>query len=213
MKSSASQSPDQAARASPKRKLILDAAMRLFLDEPYKGVSMDAVAAAAGVSKVTIYAHFNDKEQLFVAAMSQGCLELFETAKLDAELSGDLKSTLARLGAGFVMMITSDEVNALHSVMITEGASHPELPRLFYEAAVQRTTGELADILANEAELGRIDCADPWATAVMFLAAVQGQFVYRQQLGGDRGTQAEIETFAHQCAELFIRGFSSQKNR
>lgn len=98
---------DPGARASPKRKAILEAAKRLFLEEPFERVSMDAVAAAAQVSKVTIYAHFENKEQLFVAAMSQGCLELFETAKLDAAGSGDLRTTLARLGAGFVFMITS----------------------------------------------------------------------------------------------------------
>lgn len=211
MKNEILQRTNPAARGSPKRQAILEAAKRLFLDEPFERVSMDAVAAAAHVSKATIYAHFSDKEQLFVAAMSQGCLALFETAKLDVAGTGDLRATLARLGAGFVAMITSDEVTALHGVMIAHGASRPELPKLFYEAAVQRTTRDLADIFAGEAEKGRIVCSDPQATAVMFLAAVQGQFVYRQQLGRARGTHDEITTFAGQCADLFVRALSAAK--
>ncbi len=209
MKRGISPGPDLAARGSPKRQAILEAAKRLFLEEPFNRVSMDAVAAAAQVSKVTIYAHFAHKEELFVAAMSQGCLALFETAKLDAEGSGDLQSTLARLGAGFVSMITSEEVTALHGVMITEGATRPELPQLFYEAVVRRTTGVLADIFRSEADKGRIACADPWATAVMFLAAVQGEFVYRQQLGRDTGTPDEIAAYARQCAALFVQALSA----
>ncbi|MDX2235090.1 MAG: TetR/AcrR family transcriptional regulator [Hyphomonadaceae bacterium] len=211
MKRGISSGADPAARSSPKRQAILEAAKRLFLEEPFDRVSMDAVAAAAQVSKVTIYAHFADKEELFVAAMSQGCLDLFETAKLDAAGEGDLRATLARLGAGFVTTITSDEVTALHGVMITEGATRPQLPKLFYEAVVQRSTAVLADIFAAEAAKGRLACADPAATAVMFLAAVQGDFVYRQQLGRAPGTPAEIAALADQCADLFVRALAKPK--
>src|SRR5579864_56649 len=44
---------------------IREAAARLFLDHGYQGTSMDDIAAAAGVSKQTIYTHFSSKEQLF----------------------------------------------------------------------------------------------------------------------------------------------------
>ena len=45
--------------------LILDAARRLFLEHGYAVTSMDVVAQLAGVSKATVYARFESKEQLF----------------------------------------------------------------------------------------------------------------------------------------------------
>ncbi len=45
-----------------KRASILEAAKRLFIEQGYLGVSMDQIAAAAGVSKLTVYSHFGDKE-------------------------------------------------------------------------------------------------------------------------------------------------------
>ena len=52
-----------------KRKAILEAAETLFLRNGYDGSSMDAIAAEAGVSKLTVYSHFTDKETLFAFAV------------------------------------------------------------------------------------------------------------------------------------------------
>jgi TetR/AcrR family transcriptional regulator, regulator of autoinduction and epiphytic fitness len=48
--------------------------MQEFLARGYAAASMDRVAAAAGVSKATVYSHFSDKETLFISlveAMAQ----------------------------------------------------------------------------------------------------------------------------------------------
>ena len=52
-----------------KRAAVLEAAKALFLARGYDGTSMDAVAQAAGVSKLTVYSHFQDKDTLFVEAV------------------------------------------------------------------------------------------------------------------------------------------------
>ena len=57
-------SPDKAAA-------ILAGGMQEFLAHGFAGTSMDRVAAAGGVSKATVYSHFQDKEGLFVALIEQ----------------------------------------------------------------------------------------------------------------------------------------------
>ncbi len=47
---------------------IVDAAARLFGKEGYNGASMNAVAAAAGVSKGLLHYHFRSKEHLLIEA-------------------------------------------------------------------------------------------------------------------------------------------------
>src|SRR5690606_2086124 len=59
-----------------KRAAILDAAKTLFPERGYEGTSMDAIAQAAGVSKLTVYSHFQDKDTLFVEAVKAKCEEL-----------------------------------------------------------------------------------------------------------------------------------------
>ena len=51
--------------ASPKRTAIVAAATELFTQSGYGAVSMDAIAAKAGVSKRTVYSHFPGKDVLF----------------------------------------------------------------------------------------------------------------------------------------------------
>ncbi|OEF97161.1 TetR/AcrR family transcriptional regulator [Desulfuribacillus alkaliarsenatis] len=45
---------------------LLQKAEELFIKRGYKNVSIDEIAAYAGISKVTIYKHFDSKEALFI---------------------------------------------------------------------------------------------------------------------------------------------------
>ena len=72
--------------AGPKARAILDAAGALFLDEGYPAVSMDAVARRAGVSKATLYAHFESKEALFAAIVAAGCQRMTAEAEALADV-------------------------------------------------------------------------------------------------------------------------------
>lgn len=55
---------------SKKRKIILDAAIQIFSQYGFDASSMDKIAETAGVSKITIYKHFQNKEILFQEIVS-----------------------------------------------------------------------------------------------------------------------------------------------
>lgn len=66
---------------APTRERIVAAANKLFYAEGIRGVSVDAVAAKAGVTKRTLYYHFRSKDDLiaaYLAARDQPNLELFK---------------------------------------------------------------------------------------------------------------------------------------
>lgn len=70
-----------AQQSSPTRERIVSAASRLFYGEGIGRVSMDAVAAAAGVTKRTLYYHFRSKDDLVAAYLDgrdQPSLALFQ---------------------------------------------------------------------------------------------------------------------------------------
>src|SRR5690349_21460422 len=54
-----------------RRKLIVEAAGRLFGEHGYEGARLDAVAAAAGVTKPVLYRHFADKTALYLALLER----------------------------------------------------------------------------------------------------------------------------------------------
>jgi AcrR family transcriptional regulator len=68
-----------------RRQEILDAVLRCFVRTGYNGTSMDDVVAESGLSKGTLYWHFKNKRDLFMAAfdhvmnqMMEPFMQLFE---------------------------------------------------------------------------------------------------------------------------------------
>ena len=54
-----------------KRANILNSAIHVFSEKGFDGASMDKIAEKANVSKITIYKHFQNKESLFLAIVSE----------------------------------------------------------------------------------------------------------------------------------------------
>jgi AcrR family transcriptional regulator len=63
--------PQERADAARNRAAVLDAAQRLFREHGVDAVSMDAIAAAAGVGKGTLFRRFGDKAGLGVALLDE----------------------------------------------------------------------------------------------------------------------------------------------
>src|SRR5947209_13506372 len=77
-----------ARSAIPTRERIISAANALFYNDGIRGVSVDAVAAKAGLTKRTLYYHFKSKDDLvaaYLAARDQTSLALFRRWFTEAE--------------------------------------------------------------------------------------------------------------------------------
>jgi len=61
----------QDERRARTRRLLLDAARRGFAERGYEGASLDAIAAAASLSKGAVYAHFPTKQDLYLAVVEE----------------------------------------------------------------------------------------------------------------------------------------------
>ncbi|GGU44617.1 TetR/AcrR family transcriptional regulator [Streptomyces coeruleorubidus] len=82
------------ADAERSRAAILDAAVRLLRQRPDAG--MEAIAAAAGVTRQTVYAHFSSRDALLVAAVdriTEDAVAAMDAAALD---EGPARAALLR---------------------------------------------------------------------------------------------------------------------
>jgi AcrR family transcriptional regulator len=77
-------SPRERADAARNRQRILDAAAQLFAEQPACDVSMDAVAAAAGVGKGTLFRRFGDRPGLLRTLLNES-----EVAFQEAVIRGE----------------------------------------------------------------------------------------------------------------------------
>ncbi|PKN97233.1 MAG: hypothetical protein CVU42_16900 [Chloroflexi bacterium HGW-Chloroflexi-4] len=77
-----------------KRQVILEGAVKVFIESGYDVSSMDKIAEVAGVSKRTVYNHFQSKENLFQAVVNdflkqrdqQKPIEYSKTRSLEEQL-------------------------------------------------------------------------------------------------------------------------------
>lgn len=76
------------------RTAILDAAQRLFGSGGYRGVSMDAIARAAGFNSRAIYYHYGSKRELFEAASQEALARFAEEVAARVFVHADLRSRL-----------------------------------------------------------------------------------------------------------------------
>ena len=153
--------------ARPARERIVDAATRLFYGEGIRAVSVDAIAAKAGVTKKTLYYHFRSKDDLvaaYLASRDQPNLKLFERwfdqaegglpEKVEAMFLGAAASARHPKWRGCGFLRTAAEFANLpgHPAM-TVGADHKKRFEAWLEGRVAEHEIAGADALARQIAL------------------------------------------------------------
>ena len=77
-----------------KRQRILMSAKHLFLKLGFHGSSMNQIAREAGVTKLTVYNHFQDKATLFSCVIEETCESLLKAQPLDLTAHSNFKQAL-----------------------------------------------------------------------------------------------------------------------
>jgi AcrR family transcriptional regulator len=85
-----------------RRKVLLEAALEVFVANGYHAAAMDEIAERAGVSKPVLYQHFPGKLELYLALLDQGGDQLVEAVRKALASSTDNKQrVLATMEAYF----------------------------------------------------------------------------------------------------------------
>lgn len=192
-----------------KRAAIMHAAKRLFTTQGFDGTSMDAIANAAGVSKLTVYSHYQDKERLFSAAVACVCQEQMPAEIFTADLKGPLREQLLTIARAFFALITSEEALAVHRTIIANARQSPKLAELFWEAGPKRTQEGFEAFLRAEVGAGKLEIADLHRAASQFFCLLKGECHARMEFGcGEPLTQREIDEHLSATVDVFLRAYA-----
>ncbi|MFG0631654.1 TetR/AcrR family transcriptional regulator [Pseudomonas sp. xss_2] len=191
-----------------KREAILEAAKALFLSLGYANTSMDAVAAAAGVSKLTVYSHFTDKQTLFGSAVMATCQTQLPELIFELPDGVPLDQVLLNIARGFQALISSDESVKLSRLIIALGSQDPGFGQFFYEAGPKRVLGEMEALLRSVAERGLLQIDNPLRAAEHFFCLIKGAPDYRLLLGCAPALSVEeAEVHVREVVGLFMRAY------
>ncbi|GGU68112.1 transcriptional regulator [Pseudomonas laurentiana] len=192
-----------------KRQAILEAAKRLFLTHGYASTSMDAVATAAGVSKLTVYSHFTDKETLFCTAVVATCKAQLPELIFELPDGASLQQVLLNIGRGFQGLINGEESIKLHRLIMALGSQDPKLCEIFFEAGPMRVLREMEALLQKADELGLLRIEHPGNAAEHFFCLLKGAPNFRLLLGCGEPLDAQgAEAHVQDVVNLFMRAFA-----
>lgn len=191
-----------------KRQAILKAAKCLFMQNGYEGSSMDAIAAEAGVSKLTVYSHFADKENLFACAVQSKCEEQLPSLFFELGPDSSVQQALLAIGRGFNALISSEESLAMHRLMVAQGAQNPMLAQLFFNAGPQRVMDAMQHLLEQANQNGQLSIDNPQHAAEHFFCLVKGGCHFRLLMGVAQPLGAqEAEEHVQEVVSLFLRAY------
>jgi TetR/AcrR family transcriptional repressor of mexJK operon len=202
-------------RSSRKRTAILEAATTAFLRQGYLGTSMDEIAALAGVSKQTVYKHFDDKERLFseivIATVGEASDPVHDEV-LELRDSGELDADLRELARRQLATVMQPRLMQLRRLVIAEAARFPELGRNFFERGPERTIAALATAFERLAERGLLELDDPRVAAAHFNWLIMSAPINRAMLLGEDEPLAEddLERYVDGGVRAFLAAYGKR---
>lgn len=195
------------------RDLIASAAADQFLDKGFSGASMDEIAAIAGVSKQTVYAHFESKETLFLAVvrgLTGGAADEFGeqlSEPAGAKLLEDFLLEFALLQLSIVM---TPRLMQLRRLVIGEVARFPQLGQALHEKGPQYSIRRLSRAFEIYRGMGVLSMDDTVTAATFFNWLIMGAPVNDAMLLGDGAIldEAGIAAHAHEAVRVFLAAYA-----
>jgi TetR/AcrR family transcriptional repressor of mexJK operon len=186
---------------------ILTVASATFLEHGFAHSAMDAIAAAAGVSKGTLYARYAGKAELFHAVVAEQ-MEAWRRHGPPLRVETGISETerLYRYGIAFLARMRMPDIAAFHHLIVAEAYRFPDLARLFHDEGYRHAIDQFADELKTAAAAARWPIADPGRLVHAFVAALLG-WIGIETLAGPV-SDAACETYVAGLVAMFVGGRS-----
>lgn len=190
-----------------KRQAILDSAKRLFLEHGFERVSMDQIATDAGVSKLTVYNHYGDKDTLFGEAARAFCEQGIPDTLFHDDPSTPLDACLLEIAQRYFAFISTPDAIAGHRLLCTPQMATSPVVQVFWTSGPQRILDRMAVLLEHRTRHGQLQLDDAQRAASQFFALVRGDPHSRLVFGCAHCDAAEIDRHLHASVAMFLQAY------
>lgn len=194
----------------PKAYTVLRAARKIFLTYGFSSATTDMIQREAAVSKSTVYAHYANKEALFVAVVEAECKTFAESVRAIKFCPGKLKEALTALARTYLEIVLSPSGLALHRIIVSEGPRFPLLGPTFYQAGPSVITSMVADHFASATASSEVNLRDLEfeEAARVFINMVRSEpQLYSLTHPDSPPAKAQIERWVEVVVDTFMRAY------
>jgi len=166
-----------------KRADIIDAALKEFREKGFRAMSMDALSARAGVSKRTVYNHFDNKEVLFKEVVRLLFDHFSEVVGISYATDRSLESQLKEFASSEMQLLKLDRFRDLSKIIVAECIYSPELAADALQQFSEQEQG-LDAWIESAIKDGRLKKVEPSYASAQFLGIIKASAFWPQLLMG-----------------------------
>ena len=164
-------------RAARTEDAILEATRELLIEVGVRGLTIEGVAARAGVAKTTVYRRWKSKEELALAV-------LLEMVKIVAVPDlGNIRDELIAFVNFAVQILGKTLMGRVMQGLVSDFASNEDLGKAFREQVISQRLAEVQRLVERAIERGELR---PDVDAVLVHELLVGPVYYRHLLSGRR---------------------------
>ena len=186
---------------------ILAAALEIFGERGYEATRLVDVARRAGCTKGTIFLYYENKIELFKAAVREVMLPLvLETERLVESHRGtsrELVEQLLRLRWDHMMR---NRLSGLVKLMLGETRTYPELARFYNDEFIERNQALLRRVLQEGIDRAEFRPMDVIQAARFLVAPMMFATVWRHAFEHAVGTPGTLEEYFETALGIMLAG-------
>ena len=190
------------------RQRIIQGAAQVFAQKGYEGATTRAIAEAAGVNEITLFRHFGNKKNLFMAMISQRSPLYSVREALEKQLTGDYRQDLLTIGNQYMTTMLKQRKEILMSLCAAEQL--PEMREAIAQMPAQLRQ-VLGEYLQRQMAHGATREMNPQMAAQAFFGMLFAFAISQGLLEGTPAAQIPPEDVVAQFVDIFVRGTIKSK--
>lgn len=199
-------------REGEKFRLVLDTARSVFLEHGYDRASMDMIAHEAGVSKATVYAYFENKQQLLRKLVQEECRTVGPSLLVTLTCPiQDLEADLRTIARNFTSIFLNKRGLDFYRLIISNVNQFPEIAAFFIEAGPDQTQTEIADFFNKAMQQGLLEISDVNLAVKQFLGLVAADLPLSWVLAIQPPSPEQYETMINSGVRLFLSYYGARQ--
>ena len=188
-----------------KRQRILMSAKHLFLKLGFHGSSMNQIAREAGVTKLTVYNHFQDKATLFSCAIEETCESLLKAQPLHLSANSDFRQALYQACELSLTLVNMPEAIKLEHLLMELASEQNPLALQFYNASHAKLRAMWENFFRQAVALQFIEADAPKTQTELIVSLLHG-LRHHEVLLGVRAVPnpTECQHIINHAIEIFM---------
>jgi TetR/AcrR family transcriptional repressor of mexJK operon len=191
------------SRTKDTRSRIIDAAANVFVEVGYARATTRQIAAASGLTEMTLFRHFGNKQNLFAAVLEQYAIGPDSAAMFQSGLTGDFAQDMLAIGQ-YVAQIMIERRDVM-KMMLCEADHFPELQEVLGQVP-RKLRDMISAFLQTQIEAGTIKPRDPDMMAQAFMGFFFSYTVALGFLDQAMVLDSSEDQLINEFVDLFVQG-------